>query len=298
VRNTKLSRIDRFLDMPWDERRSAIAFKIKKFQKKSFSVIPAVRRIDPGFLFLVWDDAIRDAILSGDFEKTERHFVRRFLQPGMTVLDVGAYFGIYSLTASLKVGKTGHVIAFEPSPYQRRRLRWHLRLNLCKNVQVEAIALGNRDGDGELFVPTEGSEGFSSLRPPEVPEPLGRLHVPIMTLDSYLRKHPLDSIDLIKVDVEGGELDFFKGADTLLSGSARPVILCELQDVRSATWGHTANDAASFLRNFGFRWFALLPDANLSRMPANTIHYEGNFVAIPEERLHQVQEMIQDGSRS
>src|SRR5713226_4814199 len=102
-----LSRISRFLDMPWQERRNALSFRIKRLQRQTLSLIPTIKRIEPGFLFVAWNDAVHDAILSGDFERTERRFVRRFLKPGMTVLDVGAYFGIYSLTASMKVGKSG-----------------------------------------------------------------------------------------------------------------------------------------------------------------------------------------------
>jgi FkbM family methyltransferase len=65
--------------------------------------------------------------------------VERFLKPNMTVLDIGTHHGFYSLLASYKVGATGQVIAFEPSPRERRRLLWHLRLNRKKNVLVELL---------------------------------------------------------------------------------------------------------------------------------------------------------------
>src|SRR5258708_3122932 len=114
-----ITRISRFLDMPLEEKRNVLSFKLKQLQGQAFSFIPTVKKIEPGFLFLAWNDTVHEAILNDAFEKTERHFVRNFLKPGMTVFDVGAYFGIYSLTASVKVGRTGSVIAFEPSPYQR-----------------------------------------------------------------------------------------------------------------------------------------------------------------------------------
>jgi len=59
----------------------------------------------------------------------ELRLLQRFLTPGMTVIDVGAHHGLYAILAARQVGATGRVIAFEPAPSVRRRLRWHLRLN-------------------------------------------------------------------------------------------------------------------------------------------------------------------------
>jgi FkbM family methyltransferase len=253
--------------------------------------------MESGFLFVVWNDAIREAVLSGQFENAERTFVQRFLRPGMVFLDVGAYYGLYALTASTRVGCSGRVIAFEPSPFQMKRLKWHLSLNRCKNVRVENIALGSGEGESEFFVATGGSEGFSGLRAPHVGAPVRSIRVKLTTLDSYLRRRSLRTVDFIKVDVEGGELDFFKGAENLLRQTIRPLILCELQDVRTEAWGHKAKDTAAFVKSFGFRWFKPLPDGSLANLPDNLDRYEGNLVAVPEERMAQVEEMIEDGSR-
>src|SRR5260370_40944105 len=97
-----------------------------------------------------------------------------------------------------------------------KRLKWILLLNRYKNVQVENIALGNCEGEGEFFVATGGSEGFSGLRSPQVGGPVRSIRVKLTTLDSYLQRQSLRSVDVIKVDVEGGGLDFFRGAQNLL----------------------------------------------------------------------------------
>jgi len=83
------------------------------------------------------NDVCSDAIFTDSFEKAEIHFVENFLKEGMTVLDIGAHHGFYTILASKKVGPSGRVIAFEPSPRERRRLLLHLKLNQCSNVKVE-----------------------------------------------------------------------------------------------------------------------------------------------------------------
>ena len=290
-------RLDRFLKRPWNEKRHVLSWKVKQLWVRSFLSIPVVKRMESGFLFVVWNDAVREAVLSGQFENAERRFVERFLHPGMVFLDVGAYYGLYALSASSRVGSSGRVIAFEPSPFQMKRLKWNLLLNRYKNVQVENIALGNCEGEGEFFVATGGSEGFSGLRSPQVGAPVRSIRVKLTTLDSYLQRHSLRSVDFIKVDVEGGELDFFRGAQNLLRQPIRPLILCELQDVRAEAWGHKAKDTAAFVESFGFRWFRPLPNGSLASSPDSPDKYEGNFVAVPEERVAQVEEIIRDGSR-
>jgi FkbM family methyltransferase len=84
----------------------------------------------------------------------------------MTVLDVGAHNGFYTLLASKRVGPTGQVIAFEPSPRERQRLLSNLWINGCSNVIVEPVALADEDSVATLFVVSGAETGCNSLRPP------------------------------------------------------------------------------------------------------------------------------------
>lgn len=295
--NTALvPRIERFLEKPWREKGRILTAKTRSLWDQFQVNLPIVTRMKPGFLFVVWNDAVREATLSGDFEKAERKFVETSLRPGMVFLDVGAYYGIYSLTASAKVGSRGRVIAFEPSPFQRRRLRWHLWLNRCTNVTVESLALGSLDGESQFFVAGGGAEGFSGLRSPDVGASVRSIRVRVVTSDDYLRQHSIPTVDFVKVDIEGGELDFFKGAECLLKQNPRPLILCELWDVRAEAWGHRAKDTAAYVKNFGFQWFKPLHDGRLVRLPADPDRYDGNFVAVPTERMNEINEAEADES--
>lgn len=286
-----LPRIERFLARPWNEKRKVLSGRLIREWNRALSKVPVpiVKRLEPGFLWIVADDVIREAILNGSFEQAERDFVKRFLQPGMTVLDVGAYHGLYTLTASLRVGKNGQVVAFEPSELQAKRLRRHLRLNRCKNVRTEKFALSSMEGDGDFFQVVGGAAGCSSLRSPNVSSRVRPMRVPVVTLDSYLQRNPLlHPIDFIKADVEGGELELFKGATNLLQQKIRPVILSELQDIRTHPWGYKANETAEFLEQYGFQWFRSAPNGGWVRLQERERQFDGNYIAVPEERMGQV----------
>jgi len=291
-------RLRRFWTRPWVEKREVLSWRLRQIWNMVQSCVPGVKRMDQGFLWIAWNDVIRDAVLHGNFEMAERKFVERFLQPGMTAVDIGAYSGLYTLTASARVGHEGRVIAFEPSPYQRRRLQWHVWLNHCSNVRIENTAIGSKEGE-EIFFSVRGrSAGYSGLRPPEVKAATRPIPVRVTTLDSYLRQYSLGSVDFIKIDVEGGELDVFKGAVDLLRQRLRPVILCELEDVRTEAWGYKAKDAAAFVKSFGFRWFRPLPCGKLTSLGDNWDQNERNFVAVPEERMTQFKEIAGEETRS
>jgi FkbM family methyltransferase len=222
-------------------------------------------------------------LLGDGFENAERHFVQRFLQPGMTVLDIGAHHGLYSLLASKRVAASGRVISFEPSPRERRALRLHLVLNRCRNVVVEGLALGDEENDADLYVVEDWDSGCNSLRPPSVQARTSSLRVRVTCLDTWLAKREIGRVDFIKLDVEGAELAVLRGAARLLERRPRPVILAELQDIRTGPWGYRAKDIVSHLSVKGFKWFSLSEDGSLHDLDLTLDPFDGNFVAWPEE---------------
>jgi FkbM family methyltransferase len=236
------------------------------------------------------NDVCGRAILRGDFEPAERQFVERYLQPGMTVLDIGAHHGFYSLLASLKVGTAGHVIAFEPSPREKQRLIRHLELNQCTNVMVEAMAVGASEGDAELFVVQGKETGCNSLRSPEVSLRTRKLSVAVISLDRYLEQRGIHQVDFVKIDVEGGELDVLRGAEVMLQREPRPAILCEVQEDRTRTWGYAAAEIIEQLAERRYGWFRITPEGSLRPLVAKRNIFNGNFVAVPEERQAEMRE--------
>jgi FkbM family methyltransferase len=80
----------------------------------------------------------------------EMGFVKRLLRRDMTVVDVGAHHGLYTLLASKRVGWDGRVVAIEPSPRECARLEKHLRVNRCSNVVLVPCAAGEDPREADL----------------------------------------------------------------------------------------------------------------------------------------------------
>jgi FkbM family methyltransferase len=242
----------------------------------------------------VWraeNDSCGRDILRGQFENAERLFVERYLAPGMTVLDIGAHHGFYSVLASKKVCSDGRVIAFEPSPRERERLARHLAWNSCSNVRVEETALGETEGQAEFFLVDGKETGCNSLRQPDTKHPTRRLQVQVNRLDKYLGARKIASVDFIKLDVEGAELGVLKGATEVLENLPRPVLLCEVQDRRTKPWGYAALEIIQFLSFRGYDWFMLRENGSLQMLDTkDRKEWDGNFVAVPPERVEDLRD--------
>jgi len=102
-----LSHVARFLQKPWPEKANSL-----KRRWDGFLVRMAVPvRLSFGAWWILRHDNLGEPLLAGTFEKEELAFVERFLQPGMTVLDLGAHHGLYTLLASKCVGPSGRVFS-------------------------------------------------------------------------------------------------------------------------------------------------------------------------------------------
>ena len=75
-----------------------------------------------------------------------------------------------------------------------------------------------------------------------------------------------------------------KGGTQLLSKPQRPVLLIEVQDVRTRPWGYSAREIVHFLSTNGYRWFKPLPGGTLEPIAADAEGHDGNFVAVPAEK--------------
>lgn len=144
--------------------------------------------------------------------------ITKFLREGDTFVDVGANIGLYTLPASQIVGEAGSVIAFEPSPVNRARLKENLELNAVKNVRLEACALGEKEGN--LAFSDEDALAHVKLAGEG-------LKVPVRAYDEIA---PQIEVAMMKVDVEGFELSVFRGAEKAMKAGLLPVIVFEMNN--------------------------------------------------------------------
>jgi len=144
----------------------------------------------------------------GSFEWEKRRAFEQAVPPGGVVFDIGANVGFYTLIASQLVGPAGRVFAFEPLPRNLRYLKAHLALNRISNVAV----LENAVWDRSEVVRFDTNCAPSMARVSES----GRLEVPAVALDDFVRGLASSLPDVIKMDIEGGELQALKGATAVL----------------------------------------------------------------------------------
>ena len=282
-----LVRAERFLRRPWDEKVRSLDFRWMSLKAKcvkaACKILPV--RLPFGAWWIPGNDNFAESLMAGAFETKEVAFVGRFLRPGMTVLDLGAHQGLYTLLASFRVGPSGKVISFEPSPRERKALRLHRILNRRSNVMIQGLAVGEENMEADLYVVKEAT-GFNSLRPPDVHgvTSMFTLRVPVVRLDDWLADHQIDRVDFVKMDIEGGELAALRGATQLLERRPRPVILAEVEDVRTLPWGYRAQEVIDYLIHKQYAWFSLLADGSVERLDLTKAELDRNFVAIPLER--------------
>jgi len=254
-----------------------------------FPGVPAPVRLETGIWWLMDKDFIGESLLKDNYEGAEASFLASFVKPGMMVLDIGAHRGFHTLRLSQSVGRNGRVVAIEPSPRDAQRLRLHLKINFCRNVEVVECAIGEQDGKADLYtVPTNSV--LNSLRPPDTELGSSPIEVRLRKLDSVLSETKIGSVDFVKLDVEGGELYVLRGAGNLLERVPRPIILCEILEQRTRPWGYSAELIASHLLTKKFRWFELTATGRLTPV-RDDVELCGNFVAVPEESLTLVHEL-------
>lgn len=287
-------RIWNFPGKPWDEKARSAFFHWNRI----FPGVPLPIRLPFGAWWLARNDFLGAYLFNGGFENSERKFVQRFLQPGMTVLDIGAHHGFYTLLASRMVGPRGKVLAVEASPRERKRLVRHLQINGCRNVHVEGYALGETKRTADLFLMDGLQSGSNSLCLPATSGPIETVQVEVERLDRVLEERHIGNVDFIKMDVEGAELSVLKGAKDLLSRKPRPVILIEVQDVRTQPWGYPAREIIQFLADIGYFWFRPLPDGRIEKMDATQERYDGNFIAFPAEQVASADQWISSSNES
>lgn len=145
-------------------------------------------------------------IAAGRFEARRVEALLRLLRPGDVVWDIGAHKGYVALAAARAVGPAGRVYALEPAAANQTYLRRHVAWNRATNVEVVPVAVGAVDGE-EAF----GGRGSSiTFRLGQ-----GDERVAVRTVATLLQQG-LRRPAVLKIDVEGGELDVLRGAGDVL----------------------------------------------------------------------------------
>jgi len=194
---------------------------------------------------------IARVLWENDFEKTERHAIEYLLKPGMCVLNIGANTGLYVLLCSKIVGEHGEVHAFEPASLNYARLLQNIALNKLTNVRVTRCAVSDRSGTMLIHRDPKHPELDSHYTADATRVSAADFveSTPSITVDEYWAKNTCEfsrPIDLMIIDVEGGELGVFEGAKKILRASQNVVIMAECTKHLSEIAGLLAVEGLGF----------------------------------------------------
>ena len=176
-------------------------------------------------------------------------FFEKYVKPGSTVVDIGANIGLHTLRSALLTGQTGKIIAIEPSTWAIKKLQRNLELNpeLSKIIEIRHIALGEN-------VEKAISLGFQSSYRLNGKNEIYSEVVDVLTLDSIAEQDSLQSVDFIKIDVDGHELHILRGAKKMLSIS-KPVLVVEFTPSYSTSYLDELTAIEQHLRSLGYSAF-------------------------------------------
>jgi FkbM family methyltransferase len=162
-----------------------------------------------------------------DYESRFQCAMTGTIRPGDTVWDVGANVGLYSTLFSHLTGPTGHVVAWEPSPVNLKRLRE--AVSDRENVTVKAVALGQREGSVEFQQGADDLGASSKIVEGDVRgRRPGALSVQVLCGDRLVSSGIVSVPNVIKIDTEGFELDVLLGLSRTLEDRTLRAVCVEL----------------------------------------------------------------------
>lgn len=235
-------------------------------------LLPRIVTLPNGDKIIVNDPATLTINIPDHYIRREYMHVEDFIpREKWIVFDVGAYVGVYSLWAS-KLAVKGFVVAFEPNPYAYRFLLANIMLNNRSNIHAFPYALGEVNSKSTLYIADRNIGASSLIKNHIVKDPggyrvIGRVEVPMVTLDYFIRKwrdltsQTLNQINLVKIDVEGYEMNVLRGSINTLSKGLieRFVVEVHLDQVKP-------DYVVNYLADFGYRSITSIRFGNIKEI--------------------------------
>lgn len=211
-------------------------------------------------------------------------WLSRWLRPGDTYVDVGAHIGFYVSLALAAIGRSGRVVAFEPLDDNYEKLSASVRevRDRYPNVEIHRAALAATQGEATVFRPAgawEHQTYRASLVAAANRTASGR--VAVATLDDALGT---TSCRLLKIDVEGNEVEILRGGHSFLSRRQAEAILIELNPAALQDAGTTTGELVALLAAHGYRPHEIVGPSLVPRGQIRIAGEFANFVFLPDDR--------------
>lgn len=201
-----------------------------------------------------------------DSEKTILETLSSGALAGSTVIDVGANIGLFTLGLA-DIFRQSSIISFEPSPATFEVLRRHVDASpFAGRVSLHCKAASSCDGT-TTFVDDQSSSATNRLLAPGESLTTESDHnvyeVPTVSIDSFCCAHNIDAVELLKVDVEGFEVQVLEGAKEMIAQNRVKHIFLELCPANLSAVGSTAAQLWLKVQSLGLSAFRIASDSSL-----------------------------------
>ena len=202
-------------------------------------------------MFLGTKDSLGLSI-KGSYEELESKLVKKEIQKGNVVLDLGANIGYFTLLFAKLVGNEGKVFAFEPEPNNFALLKKNIEINGYKNITLENMAISNNVGKIKLYI-SNIRTGMHRIYPSHFCTKKF-VEVKTTTLDEYFKNQDfIEKISFIKMDVEGSELGILKGMKKIFEKNMKLKLLLEFVPSCIKEYGADPSELLKLLTDEGFQ---------------------------------------------
>lgn len=218
-------------------------------------LIPHSITFQEGILYLNEKDVVVSGALSlGVYEKFEIATFRQSLKSGMTVLDIGAHIGYYSIIAAYHVGDSGRVFSFEPEPENFVSLQRNISANNFRNIQSFQYAISNRNGNENFYIAQENKASHTFAKNDTAED---CIQVATITVDNFCKSKNIRNVDIIKMDIEGAEGLALEGMKDTLRHNPHICMFTEFYPEMLQKIGYKPIDFLASLVGLGFSIFEI-----------------------------------------
>ncbi len=271
-----LSRARKLISLLPEKLKFRVAKKLYNYEADSVHGIDIVAPLHDMVCFINTKDLIGWKIFFfGEYEADTNRILSQYIKKGDVVIEAGANIGSETLLISRIVGGTGYVYAFEPNPYTFERLGINISINELSNVSIHDIAMGESNGEISFNIyPKNFCNPGMSSKYMETSQ-TKKITVAQNTLDTFIREKNIEKVDLIKMDIQGAEMDMIQGADETIK-RFMPTIFTEAYDLY--------NDVKAFygiLSGYGYKIYHIGTN-KLSLMGSVNEARDGNWIATAE----------------
>jgi FkbM family methyltransferase len=225
---------------------------------------------DPRFL------AVGKEVTQGDIYRILSHFINE----GDTFVDVGANQGAFSLIASSLVGASGLIVSIEPQPLLAHNISKSLEYKKTCRFQVHQMAVGDHNGTIDLLIPRSYS-GTAGIYPGHSGvERHTKLKVPIKRFDDAVNWNSFPGQVFVKLDIEGSELAFLKGAQKMMT-TRKPVLFMEINPFTLCASKTDKDELVAVLMNYGYShyYYDYASDKNYDIKDINTTGFHNVIIS-------------------